>query len=539
MASLAALFALGWWVGRGGASGGVYAHLDLFVDVLHKIEDHYVDPVEPARLVDGALEGMLRDLDPYSQYLDQKSYSNLQVVTEGKFSGIGVVVSVRDEFPTVISPIEGGPAWEAGIHSGDIIVRVDGKSSLGFSIEETANRLRGAEGTEVAISIRREGEEAESEYTLVRREIVTKSVPYAFVLDQGVGYLRLAHFSENTSREVRAAIARLRQAGARSLILDLRLNPGGLLEQAVDVAEQFLPRGALVVYTQGRGGSQDSRYHASDPNGNTRMPMVVLADEGSASASEIVAGALQDRDRALIVGRTTFGKGSVQSVFPIRGKTAALKLTTALYYTPSGRSIHRLDRDTTAVVSDDDDGEVDSAPAAPPDSIARPQFLTAGGRKVFGGGGITPDLEILPDSLPPLTAQVEQRGLAFRFANRWANTHPGGRSMGSVPESMWNAFGDFLKAERVTAEPNALVGERASLERSLEREWARRVAGDSAAVRVGLATDPVFRAAVGILERSRKAEDVFAAASRREAEVPALAGAGSAPSAGKPRKAVR
>src|SRR5437867_2767779 len=506
-----ALFVLGWWVGRGGAAGSLYSNLDLFVETLHKIEDNYVDPVEPSRMVDGALKGMLRDLDPYSQYLDQKSYSNLQAMTEGRFSGIGVVVSVRDNYPTVISPIEGSPAWEAGMHSGDVIVRIDGQPSAGVTVEDAAARLRGPEGTKVKVAVQSEGEE-EREYVLTRREIMTKSVPYSFALDGRIAYLRLANFSEKSGAQVRAAVERLRAAGAKSLILDLRSNPGGLLDQAVDVAEQFLPRGTLVVYTRGRARAQSNRYYASEPETETDWPMVVLVDHGSASASEIVAGALQDRDRALVIGRTTFGKGSVQSVFPLRGRSAALKLTTALYYTPSGRSIHRVRADSLEQ-ADDDDSDDDSAPEhhpAPADSARQPAFHTRGGRIVYGGGGIRPDVVVADDSLPPLTQRIEQRGLPMRFASRWAASHPASRAvLRTLPVPVWEGFLAYARAESVSIDGERVRSERSLLERAVRRELARRAAGDSAAARVALEGEPLFQRALQLLERSHAPHDVF------------------------------
>ena len=512
-AVLVVLFGLGWVAGRGSArAGDLYQNLDLFVEILHRIEENYVDPVDPQKLVNGALKGMLRDLDPYSQYLDVRSYLNLQAATHGSFGGIGVEVSIRDNYPTVISPIEGGPAWTLGVRSGDIITRIDGQSAAGLTIDEVATRLRGAEGTHVQISIHREGEDGEVEYSVERRQIVTKSVRQAFTLEGGVAYLRLANFSEASGGDVRAALERLKSQGANRLVLDLRSNPGGLLDQAVDVAEQFVKQGTLLVATRGRARGQDNRYYASETHPLLEWPMVVLVDGASASASEIVAGSLQDLDRALLVGATTFGKGSVQSVFPLQERTVALKLTTARYFTPSGRSIHKAQNDHAELALDGDGPEPEPArPPAAADSAA-PVFHTAAGRLVYGGGGIRPDVEMARDTLPALTNRVEGRGLPFRYANRWVNTHPEWKAGESLSPELWKDFAAFLSAEKVPFSDAELTAERPLLDRALRRELARRLGGDDAAVRVALQGDPVFAKALEVLKRARTPREVFAAA---------------------------
>lgn len=511
IALLAALFSLGWWAGRSSATApaGLYQRLDVFLEVLEKVRQNYVDTVDPKPLLEGGVKGMLQGLDPYSQYLDSKSWDNLKAATHGSFAGVGIEVTIRDNYPTVITPIEGGPAWTLGIRSGDVIVKVDGQSTAGLSVMEVADRLRGAAGTPVTLSIAREGDEEPHDYTIVRSTIVTKSVPYSFMVEGKTGYVRLANFSETSGSEVRTAIARLASQGATRLLLDLRANPGGLLDQAVDVVEQLVKPNTLVVFTRGRSAGQDNRYYSSEKRPQLDWPVVVLIDRGSASAAEIVAGSLQDLDRALLVGENSFGKGSVQSVFPLRGTESALKLTTALYYTPSGRSIHKhLDQAQLDSLLDegDDSGDTPAPPA--PDTAGAPRFHTTSGRIVYGGGGIRPDVAVRPDSLPPIARAVESRGLAFRFASRWANTHAK-FDVAQVDEQEWREYTTFLAAEKAPVTPQELEHERPELSRALRRELARRAGGDQAAAKVALEGDPVFEQAMDILNRAKNAKEVF------------------------------
>jgi carboxyl-terminal processing protease len=517
-ALLVTLFGAGFLTGKSPATSTApaYRNLDTFVEVLDKVERNYVDPVAPDQLMNGAIGGMLKRLDPFSQYLDGTDYTDLKTITEGQFGGLGIVISVRDNYPTVISPVEGTPAYSLGIQSGDVIVKIDGASTRGYSSEDAVRKLRGPQGTLVTITIDREGE-PERDVQITRELIHVKSVPYAFEVAPGIGYLRVSTFSGTTGDEVRAAIARLDKAGARSLVLDLRDNPGGLLNQAVDVVENFVPKGSLVVFTKGRAAGSNTKIFAESSRSHDERPLVVLINGGSASASEIVAGAIQDLDRGLLVGTTSFGKGSVQSLIELHDRGTALKLTTARYYTPSGRSIHRdawnrLAHDGTDAEDLIDAGSdlVDGGAALPADSALRPTFKTRAGRTVYGGGGIRPDLTVRPDTLLPLSREIEGRGLFFKYAMRYAGQHRGEAAPATVTPTMWSEFEKLLTESKLTTVPGPLAGrmaaERSYLERGLRRELARRmggVKGDEAAFKVAIESDPQLTKALDLLKRAK------------------------------------
>ncbi len=319
-------------------SGG-YRSLETFANVVAIVRQNYVREVTTETLVSGAIEGMLSSLDPYSAYLAEEAYRELQTETEGRFGGLGLEVTVRNGFLTVISPIEDTPAARAGVQPGDQIIEIDDQSTEDIGLADAVTRLRGPRGSSVTISIRRVDHDKPLRFTIVRDVIEINSVR-AHVLESGFLYVRIAQFQDRTSENLKAALARELPDGeaVRGLVLDLRNNPGGLLGQAVEVSDLFLESG-LIVYTDGRPGQQKQKFSASPQGSRTDFPMVVLVNGGSASASEIVAGALQDHKRALILGTRTFGKGSVQTILPLDGRSA-LRLTTAEYFTPDGRSIH-------------------------------------------------------------------------------------------------------------------------------------------------------------------------------------------------------
>jgi len=348
-----------------------YSSLELFSFVMERVRKDYVDGQDLSYedLVHGALKGMLNTLDPHSEFMEPYKYKELQDDTQGAFGGVGLVISMRDEFVTVVAPLDDSPGLKAGVLPGDRIVEIDGKSTAGMPVDEAKKQLRGEPGTEVKLTVFRPTTTATKQVTVTRSVISVDMVKDIngkkdFPLSENkIGYVRLVQFGEKTSDGLDNAIKKLKAQGMQAFILDLRWNPGGLLDQAVDVCEKFLPRGQLVVRTEGRNPSQNTERRAMGKGDTLKnMPMVVLVNLGSASASEIVAGCLQDLKRAVVLGEKTFGKGSVQSIMPLPDG-AALRLTTAKYYTPSHKVIHEqgITPDITVEMSDEDDRDIQLA----------------------------------------------------------------------------------------------------------------------------------------------------------------------------------
>jgi len=405
---------------------------NFFADVVRmdnvaaKIHQNYVNEVSSKELIDNAIKGMMQSLDPHTTYFEAKEFNDLRIQTEGKFGGLGIQISIRDKVLTVMTPISGTPAHRAGIQSGDQIIRIDGVSTRGYTSDKAVSKLRGDPGTSVTILIRRRGEAQDIEYTIKREIIHIKPVPFFGVLENDIGYIVLQQFSQDAGAEIEKAIKELLKKNIKGLVFDLRHNPGGLLPQSIEVSEKFLPRRSLVVSTKGRVRSQNKEFHStSNPVLPMDMPLVVLVDRASASASEIVAGAIQDWDRGIIVGDTTFGKGSVQSVIPVDASNH-LKITTAFYYTPAGRCINRAEnfvrRDRDAGADEDgeeeEDGEESDQEAKKETPAAdTATYRTKGGRLVYGGGGIVPDT-IVERKIPEMAVRaLLVKDMFFKFAN--------------------------------------------------------------------------------------------------------------------------
>src|SRR6266545_2727419 len=320
-------------------SAATYENLKLFTEVLSIVQNQYVDEVPPRDLIYSAIKGTLRGLDPHSSFLDPEMYKEMQVETSGSFGGLGIEITLKDDVLTVVAPIEGTPAYRAGIHPGDRIVKIEGITTKDMQLTDAVKRMRGKPGTKVTISVVREGWTEPKDFQVTREQIRVQSVR-SMQLEPGIEYIRLRQFQEQTASDLETTLEQYSKDGKlQGLILDLRNNPGGLLTASVEVAEKFLDSGRLVVYTEGRVRNQNMRFQANSKRVFSDFPIVVLVNQGSASASEIVAGALQDWGRAVLLGTQTFGKGSVQTIIPL-SDGSGLRLTTAKYFTPKGRSIH-------------------------------------------------------------------------------------------------------------------------------------------------------------------------------------------------------
>ncbi|HEX8395154.1 MAG TPA: S41 family peptidase [Longimicrobium sp.] len=509
-----ALVSGGWLLQHGVQSDqSVFAQARLFDEVMNYVETRYVEPQSSSDLYEKAIKGLLQELgDPHTTFMSADEYAQLHLQTSGEYGGLGIQISSRDGWVTAVGVLPETPAERAGVRVGDRFVEIGGKSAQGWTDDQAVKELRGPRGTPITIRMQRVGVDQPITFTLTREQIHVRSVPYAYMVSPGIGYANLVMFSETSTTELRAAIEKLKGEGMRSLVLDLRGNPGGLLDQGISVSDLFLKPNQAVVETRARDPRESETFRARTEESYEGLTVAVLVDAYSASAAEIVAGALQDHDRALVLGTRSYGKGSVQSLFPLSGGNF-LKMTTAKWYTPVGRSIqrdHSRNEDTedaAAAHADTAAVGVDGAPVTT-DTTRRVPYRTDSGRTVYGGGGIVPDLVVRQDTANAAEKEfirVASRSAAkyqdalFGYSVAYERAHPELRQDFAVTPEMRRAFYDRLQAAGVTMTWETFQGAQRFIDAQLTGEIARSKFGPSVAAVRDDVTDRVLQEAIRLL----------------------------------------
>lgn len=413
-------------------------NIDIFGRVYKEIVSNYVDEVDPEKFMRSGIDGMLNTLDPYTVYLGGRDEDDIDLLTHGQYGGVGISIGVRDGIITVLYPTEGYSAFKQGVKAGDKIIEIDGKKVEGINPDSVRFKVRGEPGTTVKIKVEREGEKNPIEFTLVREQIQVNNVSYYGFIQEGIGYIRLDRFSRRAGEEVRLAIKEMKVKGdLKGIILDLRDNPGGLLEAAVETVSKFAPKGSMIVSTKGRKGGEERTYTVVEDPIAADIPLAILINKNSASASEIVAGSMQDLDRGIIVGTRSFGKGLVQTIIPLN-YNASMKITTARYYTPSGRSIQEVD-----YLKKNKDGIFSTTP----DSLKR-EFKTTKGRIVKELGGISPDTTVDDVQRSAYYIELMRKAMFFKFATTFVSKHPEGDQEFVANDNVIKEFENFLKEQK-------------------------------------------------------------------------------------------
>src|SRR5437773_2257761 len=521
--TVAALVGGGWFLQRESEpAGSVYQQARLFDDVLAHVADYYVDSLDEKQLYQMAIDGMLDQLgDPYSVFLKPEDFRQLSEATTGNYSGLGIHIDVRDGWITVVAPLPDTPAERAGVQTGDRIVQLDGRSTEGWKQDQAVKELRGPAGTAAELLIRRTGVDKPITYKLTRATIHIRSVDprITMMLDDRVGYIALSPVSESSTRDVSQAIDTLLKQGMKSLIFDLRYNPGGLLDQGVAVSDLFLDPGKAIVETRGRAPGSSHEFSDARPQQWPRLPIVVIVNGGSASAAEIIAGALQDHDRAVLIGTPTFGKGLVQSFWRLTPETG-LKLTTARWYTTSGRTIQRVTR-TEA----EQEAQVIAAQRGQDTRIdSTALFHTDAGRTIYGGGGIRPDIYVVADTYSTgeraFSRALGEKIPVFRDAlASYALELKDGHSLPapnfSVTDGMVDELVRRIRAKGAQVPDSVLSGARTLIAQELSYEASRYVFGRPAEFRRRMADDRQVQQALTLAKRAKSPQDLLTLAATR------------------------
>jgi len=488
----------------GGDSIDLQESIRAFTRVVAVVQHNYAEPIDTDKAIyNGAIPGMLRELDPHTVFFDKRQFDVQREDQRGKYFGVGMQVAPRDNHTVVMAPFVGSPAYRAGIRPGDVILKVDGKPCDGLTTPEVADMLKGPKGTTVHIGIGREGNEKMLEFTVTRDEIPRHGVDNPLIVRPGIGYVRVAQFNETTDQELAEALDKLDYPSLKGMILDLRNNPGGLLNEGVGVADMFLDKNQLIVSHRGRA-SAERRYYALKGNGGVRVPLVVLINGQSASASEIVAGAIQDHDRGLILGETSFGKGLVQTVLTLSEGTG-LFLTTAKYYTPSGRLIQR-DYKTTSLW----DYHYNRKTPEKPTEIK----LTDGGRQVTGGGGITPDVVIAEPKFTPFQTMLFRHRVLLPFdlgvgdfVTYYLGQNPTVTKDFVADDAVMNEFRRFLGKQQIQYTEAELAENMEFIRQRIKQEIFLSVFGQAESYKVELENDVQLQRAIDELPQARALYD--------------------------------
>ncbi|HEX5387978.1 MAG TPA: S41 family peptidase [Gemmatimonadales bacterium] len=525
LVAMLSFFSGGWLLQRGvAANGNVYQQARLFDDVLAHVHNYYVDSIGESDLYDKATNGMLEELkDPYSVLLTGDDYKALTEQTSGNYAGLGIQIDVRDGWITVVAPLPDTPAERAGIETGDQIIQVEGKSTEGWKTEQAVKALRGDPGSHIALQVRRAGIMDPLKFDLTRAAIHVRSVPPGTLFDSGVGYISLNPVAETSASELRDEVTSMKAKGMKAMVLDLRLNPGGLLDQGVKVSDLFLDKGQEVVSTRGRARGSSKEFYDDVRQPWPDLPVVVLVNEGTASAAEIIAGALQDHDRAVVVGTPTFGKGLVQTLFPL-GDGVALKLTTARWYTPSGRTIQRTAKNEEDQFAQAQAAALDSTGAASSDATSdsalkqRPAYHTDGGRTVRGGGGIVPDIVVRPDTLTTSEREFARalggktpvyRDVLTDLALDLKRTKAVTAENFKVTPEMRQQVYQRLKAKGVDMTPQVFAGAGSLIDSQLGYEIARYIFGRPAEFKRRSLDDEQLQTALGLLRKAQTPKELL------------------------------
>lgn len=497
------------------ASGDdVFDNVKKFNEALNLVQKNYVDDVNADKLTEAAIKGMLAQLDPHSTYISQDQLKRINEDFQGSFEGIGVEFDIVNDTITIVTPISGGPSEALGILAGDKIVKIDGVNAVGMTREDVPKKLRGPKGTKVTVSISRGGSPNLIDFEITRDKIPLYSVDASFMINNEVGYARVTRFSATTYDEFAKALADMKKQGMKKLVLDLRNNPGGYLDQAFKMASMFIERGKKIVYTKSRIPAFNDEY-ISEGGEYTNMPLIVLVNDGSASASEIVSGAIQDWDRGLIVGENTFGKGLVQRQYDL-SDGSAMRVTTSRYYTPSGRLIQKPYEggEYKKMLTNPEEGD-NLYHTNDTKDTARPEFKTMGGRTVYGGGGVTPDFVVGLDTLTDYSVQLRRVNLFLEFANNYYDANKDNlkssysdflkfRDNFQVTQNMLDDFKGLAASKNITFNDEQYNRDIDFITTSIKSIIARDIWGNNGSMAVWLATDKQFEKAMTLFPEAEK-----------------------------------